>query len=87
MTQILIWLAADHIRDHAFNQFQLEALIYHELSHCGWDLDEKTGETKWMVVAHDVTTFYNELTSYGTWTPELRVLRQGYEQLALGEGK
>lgn len=46
-----IWIAADHVRDHEFTQLQLEALIYHELSHCSWEVDEKTGEMKWMVTA------------------------------------
>lgn len=82
----VIWIAADHVRDHAFNQYQLEALIYHELSHCGWELNEKTGETKWMVQAHDATVFFNEIARYGTWQQDLRILKQSYEQLALKSG-
>lgn len=83
----VIWIAADHVRDHEFTQLQLEALIYHELSHCGWEVDEKTGEMKWMVTAHDATVFFNEITRYGTWQQDLRILKQSYEQLALASGE
>lgn len=83
----VIWIAADHVRDHNLTQHQLEALIYHELSHIGWEVDEKTGEIKWAVVAHDATLFFNELTRYGTWQQDLRILRQSYEQLALASGE
>jgi len=83
----VIWIAADHVRDHEFTQLQLEALIYHELSHCGWEVDDKTGEIKWAVVAHDATLFFNEITRYGAWQSDLRILRQSYEQLALASGE
>lgn len=82
-----IWLAADHVRDHNLTQHQLEALIYHELSHCGWEVDEKTGEMKWMILAHDAAVFFNEITRYGTWQSDLRILRQSYEQMALAAGE
>lgn len=83
----VIWIAADHVRDHEFTQLQLEALIYHELMHIGVEADEKTGELKWSIVAHDATVFFNEITRYGTWQQDLRILRQSYEQLALASGQ
>lgn len=81
----VIWLAADHCRDAAITNYELEALLYHELSHLSYEMDEN-GEERWSVRGHDVTAFYGELERYGTWTPELRQMRHAYAQLALTDG-
>ena len=81
----VVWLAADHCRDAAITNYELEALLYHELSHLSFEMDEN-GEERWSVRAHDVTAFYGEIERYGTWTPELRQMRHTYAQLALAEG-
>ncbi|MFT4038348.1 MAG: putative metallopeptidase [Thermomicrobiales bacterium] len=83
----VIWLAADHVREYQLSQRQIEALVYHELSHCGWEVDDKTGELKWHVAAHDATVFFGELERYGAWQQDLRTLQHGYAQLALTAGE
>lgn len=83
----VIWIAADHVRDYALSQRQIEALVYHELSHCGWEVDDKTNELKWHVAAHDATVFFGEIERYGAWQQDLRTLQHGYAQLALTAGE
>jgi len=82
-----IWLAADHAREFALTQEQIEALLFHELCHARLEQaeNEKTGETTYapMVAAHDVTMFYAEIEEYGLWTSELRSLKSRVEQIPL----
>lgn len=89
-TDFIIFISADHCRDMAITNFQMEALVYHELCHCGQreklDKDgEPTGEFVFAIVAHDVTTFHNEIAHYGGWLADLRQNRNTWEQLAIKE--
>lgn len=84
----LIWLAADHVRDAAFTPEQLEALLYHELKHIGFELDEDEnsptyGEMQIKAVGHDVEGFYDEIRRYGSWRDSLRHAEHEFKQLAL----
>lgn len=79
----VIWLAADHCREAEFTNHELEALIYHQLKHLGFEYDETTGETTWVLWPHDAELFVSELTRYGTWRDDLRVVSDTVAQLAL----
>ena len=86
----ILWFAADHCREMAITNYQMEALIYHELCHCDFveELDkdgEPTGEFSWALRAHDVAIFHNEVARYGAWETSLQQNRQSWEQLALKE--
>ena len=76
---VLIWLAADHLQ-HATDR-GIEAVLYHELLHIGWD-DEKD---KLVINAHDVEGFVREIERYGLHTGDLRRTEQAMRQLRLGE--
>lgn len=80
--EYVIWIAADHVRQTLFTNLQLEALLYHELLHCGYELD-KNGDMKLMVRGHDDELFYAELRRYGTWKRELERTGEVYAQLGL----
>lgn len=75
----VIWLAADHCRDYGLTNWQVEALVFHELCHITRDL--KTG--KWGTIGHDAELFVAELHEYGAWTSELRAVARAARQLEL----
>lgn len=63
----VIWLAADTVRERGLTAWQLEAAIYHELLHVGWDDDaDKPG-----VESHQFEGFLAELREYGAWHEDL----------------
>lgn len=71
----VVWLAADHARALRLNKWQLEALLYHELSHIDLDDDDETGEpTAVRTRGHDAEIFYDELAYYGVWRRSLEPL-------------
>jgi hypothetical protein len=85
-SEFIIWIAADHVREAVFTNLQLEALVYHEMKHCGFEFDDKTGEQTWVLWPHDNELFLGELTRYGAWQPDLQRLVDVWEQIAIGPG-
>jgi hypothetical protein len=77
--EFVVWLAADTTRDLGFGPRELEAALFHELSHIDYD-DEAD---KPVVRAHDVEMFLDELAEYGTWRADLRRAHHAFEQLPL----
>jgi hypothetical protein len=77
--EFVVWLAADTTRDLNFGPRELEAALFHELSHIDYD-DEAD---KPVVRAHDVEMFLDELAEYGTWRADLRRAKDAFEQLPL----
>lgn len=62
----VIWMGADICRALFYTREQVEALLYHELRHIGWD-DEK-GEP--VSVDHDQEVFFDEFRRYGLWASD-----------------
>lgn len=75
----VIWLAADHLA--GYDERAIEAVLYHECSHIGWD---EEGD-KPVVVAHEFAGFLGELERYGLYALDLQNLGQTMRQLRLGE--
>jgi len=71
----VIWLAADHCRSLSLSAMQIEALLFHELSHIS--REEEDGEAPGEVVVtlskryHDFDGFIRELAEYGPWSFDL----------------
>lgn len=87
----IIWIAADHAREMAITNYQLEALLYHEMKHCGVEVNEDEasptyGEATFAIVGHDSELFIDDITRYGAWTDERRRVREAWEQLGLTAG-
>lgn len=78
----VIWLAADNCREWGFGPEQIEALVYHELSHAG-EQEDKNGNPKPVIVAHDVETFGMEIGRYGLWHEDLRRIKPVFDQAEL----
>lgn len=69
----VIWLAADFVGDTPFSNFQVEALLYHELLHVSVEEDEN-GNRKLGVRAHDFEGFREEIEEYGFWDSDTRAI-------------
>ncbi|HVX38777.1 MAG TPA: putative metallopeptidase [Gemmatimonadaceae bacterium] len=50
---------------------QKVALVDHELSHCGHEVDDQTGKDKWVMVSHDIEEFGAIVQRWGLWRPDL----------------
>lgn len=79
-SDFVIWLAADHVRSWAM-QDKLEPLLYHELSHMGFDVDEATDEVTYRVVGHEFEGFTGEWDRYGSWRDALRRAEMSVSQM------
>ncbi len=64
--EYLVWLGADNVRDNKFTEYQVEALLFHELCHFGF----VDGEL--LLVGHDFEGFSDELRHYGLWNQSIK---------------
>jgi hypothetical protein len=86
MQDFIVWLAADNVRYRQLTERQIEALVFHELCHAGWEeTDEKTGEGHWTVEGHDVEEFRSVIHRYGLWSDDVKGLDATLRQLRLEE--
>lgn len=81
----IIHAAADVCREQEFPNWQLEALIYHELLHVNCQLDDN-GKKQVKITGHDVEMFRSEVERYGLWRPNLEAAAQTFRQLDLLAG-
>lgn len=75
-TDFVIWLAADHCA--TFTARQVEAALFHELSHIGTDEDDEAE-----VWPHDVEMFASEVQTYGLWKSDLEMAARALRQARL----
>lgn len=81
--EFLVTVSADHARERGLTNWQLEALLHHELCHADSDVDDKTGYTISKLRGHDWEGFTDNVGRYGLWdTVEVRAAR-AFEQLGL----
>jgi hypothetical protein len=75
----VIWAAADHLRAAQFTNWQLEALVYHELCH----IVENPESGALGLVGHDWEGFASELARYGAWDASIKRIARIAQQLPL----
>jgi len=80
----VIWVAADHCETHQLTRHQIEALVFHELLHAG-EAEDKEGNKKAKVIGHDAEMFASEITRYGLWKTDLRMVARAFEQVPMFE--
>lgn len=81
----VIWLAADLVHDMAFTNWQVEALLYHEMLHVGVEQDED-GKVSYSVIGHDFEGFRSEIAEYGFWSIDTKAIARTIQgRLALEE--
>ena len=62
-----------------------EALIDHELYHCGCEVD-RAGNKRWNIVDHDVTEFIAVVRRHGLWEDDLQRLMKAAQEGPFVEG-
>jgi len=75
---LIVWLAADHCRELRMTERQVEALVFHELSHASLTEDGDLA-----IVGHDFEGFASELREYGPWSADLQIMARAVEQLRM----
>lgn len=88
----VIWIAADHARVMNLTNRQMEALVYHELSHCWWEEDEDEtsetyGEMRLAIRGHDDELFWSEIARYGPLDDQRKRTAETFQQVALPAGR
>lgn len=78
----LIWVAADIVRLSEWDDEQIEALLYHELSHCAVK-EDKNGEKVPAMKKHEVTMFRGEIERYGLWDDNLVRTKKAFDKVPL----
>lgn len=68
----VIWLAADHVYDEKMTRYQVEAALFHELCHIGFEEDE--GDVTLTMNPHDFEGFRREIEEYGFWKPDVAAI-------------
>jgi hypothetical protein len=82
-----ITLNAENCRNAQLTRYQLEALIYHELSHIAPADDEEDEDAEPTLCGHDVEMFHSEIRRYGLWKSDLAATADAFEQLRLFGGE
>jgi hypothetical protein len=79
----VIVLGADHVRDDAFTDAQIRALVYHEALHIGWEDGEDGEDGHAILVGHDVEMFTAEVRDMGAWHHMLSAAASSFSQAGL----
>ena len=80
--EFVIWIAADTLRDARVTNYQLEALLYHELLHID-EIEDSDGNSKAVLVGHQFEGFISEIEKYGAWRTSAKSLEQAFKQAPL----
>jgi hypothetical protein len=76
-SDFVIWFAANNCRDLGFTNWQMEALIFHELKHA------KIEDMVPVIVPHDCEVFADEIKRYGLWKSDLHQVAEASAQALL----
>jgi hypothetical protein len=82
-TDWTIEVSADALRDIKASNFQVEALLFHELNHIEVVVDEDTGEASYKVRGEDAYAFVSEIKRYGAWKSDLDSVADAWDQAPL----
>ncbi len=86
MQDFIVWIAADNVRYRAFTERQIEALVFHELCHAGWQEDEDNGrDGRWTIEGHDIEEFSAVIRRYGLIFDSAKEIDMTIRQLRLEE--
>lgn len=70
--EFTVFISADNCMAARLTYFQMEALVYHELSHIAIKpTDDDDAEDELVIVGHDLEEFHSVLRLYGDWEPAL----------------
>lgn len=82
-TDWVLEIAADLLRDMKATNWQVEALLFHELKHLRVTVDEETDEATYSYVREEYSAFADEIKRYGAWHGELESVSAAFAQAPL----
>ena len=65
----VVWLGAENVREAKLSNWQVEALLHHELAHAV--VDDGDDGPEYSVRSHDFEGFTSEVRRYGLWKRDL----------------
>lgn len=85
---LLVWLAADTLRDSGVTELQVEAVLFDQLASIEWsDGDEdEDGDPTWRLVGPEIMCHLATLEEYGPFTRKLQAARPAFSQPGLFDG-
>lgn len=78
-----VTIGAESCREAKLTAYQMEALIFHELSHIAPPDEEADEAAEPTLVGHDLEMFNAEVTRYGLWRQDLDVAAETFRQLRI----
>jgi hypothetical protein len=81
-TEFVIWIAADHLEAARITNYQLEALLYHELLHIT-EVEDEDGNAKAILRSHEFEGFIAEIAEYGSWKSDVKRAANAFKQAPL----
>lgn len=82
-TDWTIEVSADALREIKASNFQVEALLFHELNHIEVVVDVETFEVSYKVRGEDAYAFVSEIKRYGAWKSDLDSVADAWDQAPL----
>lgn len=79
---VVIELGADFARVHRLTNFQIEAILFHELNHVGVEFDDDRNPTLY-VRNEDLHVFNTEITRYGLYIHDVAATAEAFAQAPL----
>lgn len=81
-TEWVLEIAADLLRDMKATNFQVEALLFHELKHIKVTVDDD-GNPTYAYVREEYSAFADEIKRYGAWHSEIEHVADSFAQAPL----
>lgn len=82
LTDWVLEIAADLLREMKATNFQVEALIFHELKHIKVTIDDE-GQPSYAYVREEYSAFADEIKRYGAWHGEIERVAESFAQAPL----
>ena len=80
---LLVWLAADTLRESAVTERELEAILFDQLVSVEWSDGDEDGDPTWRLVGPEVVCHLATLEAYGAFTRKLENAKAAFTQPSL----
>lgn len=80
---LLVWLAADTLRESAVSELQLEAILFDQLVSVEWSDGDEDGDPTWRLVGPEIMCHLATLEEYGAFTRKLESAKSAFVQPSL----
>lgn len=80
---LLVWLAADTLRDSGVTEIQVEAMLFDQLASVEWSDGDEDGDPTWRLVGPEIMCHLATLEEYGAFTRKLQAAKPAFSQPSL----